>query len=160
MTEVHQIREENCFPILLGLTDDFRLWFYFLDISCCNCLQFVPFFIHCGFGFFLSSELLEWKLACAPGHGENSPQIFFASVFPDWHQLRLELPDAPSAVILLNARHCRSSIFFQFQTRVSHHHEVTIVIGQYLIDSYSAIYVSCVSWQILSKLPATYCLVW
>ena len=32
VSEVHRVRDLNCFSILLGLTDDFRLWSHFLDI--------------------------------------------------------------------------------------------------------------------------------
>ena len=100
----------------------------------------------------VSSQLLEKKLACVPGHSESFPHTLlfrqsvpfvFASLFrmllhllnltgPCWHRtMRF-----PAAVILLYARHCWSSVFFQFQTRISNHLEVILVIGLYTVESH------------------------
>ena len=102
------------------MTQDFGLTFF--GIPRWNRLSCVPFIL-CPLWLWLlvSSWLLGWKLANL--------------TVPHWHQLKLQLLEVPSAVILLNAWHSKSSILFQFQTSISNHLEAIFVIGQYLVDS-------------------------
>ena len=117
--------------------------------------------------------LTESKLACVPGHTENSPHILLrrcgpyvvASLFrmflyflnltlPHWHQLKLQLPDFLLGCHSSQCKESRSSVFFQFQTSVRNHLEAISVIGQYIVDSSDA--ACCLQFVIFFCHSATY----
>ena len=142
---------------LFRLTDGYRLWSYFLDITRWDRIQLVPFFIRCGFGFwslhrFLNRNWLVYQASVKPSHVsfpamwstrcrftfQHASRIFWIWLLLTGINGRYNCLQFPSAVILLNANQSNCRVFFQFQTSVNNHLQVIFVIGQYIVDSSAA----------------------